>query len=76
MNQTTHLVVDVVVVVHLEVLDPLHSPALHDVRCHLVHLLPLRLRFCVTHLTKFFFPQDQGNDFSHIRLTEEVMQAL
>lgn len=41
--QFSDLVVNAVVVVHLQLLDPLHTAALHDVRRHLVGLLSLRL---------------------------------
>lgn len=45
-----HLVVDIVVIVHLEVLDALHSSTLHDVGGHLVHLVSVGLRFRIPHL--------------------------
>lgn len=42
--QSSDLVVNTVVVVHLQLLDALHSAAFHDVGRHLVRLLSLRLR--------------------------------
>ena len=41
---SSDLVVNAVVVVHLQLLDALHSAALHDVSRHLIRLLSLRLR--------------------------------
>lgn len=76
MDRRTYLVVDVVVVVHLEVFDPLHPPALHDIRGHLVHFLPLRFSFRVAHLTKCLYHETRITNFAVSSSTVKLLQSV